>query len=374
MQQKSQMAEAKTIDTNTLCNWLETGQPVSILDIRPLAERIEWHIPGSIHFNAYDKLKKNDTEAFNGLHLDKAVPVVTFCAGGKMSLVAAKMLQAQGYDVYSLEAGMKGWSLAWNTATMAFDNFKVIQFRRTGKGCLSYLIISQNEAMVIDASIGSEAYEKYLLAEKAVLKYGVETHIHADHLSRSKQLASKNNAPIFLPIPNKVSFTFEPITDATIFQIGDISIKAIQTPGHTTESTSYLINDKVLLTGDTLFINGVGRPDLKANNDEAIQKSKMLYQSLQKLLALDENIIVLPAHTSQPVEFDNTPIQTTIGNIKKNITMLHLKEEEFINTILKRIPPTPDNYLSIVEKNIIGDFSDINPIDLEAGANRCAIS
>ena len=368
------MAEAKTIDTKTLCNWLETGQPVSILDIRPLAERIEWHIPGSIHFNAYDKLKKNDTEAFNGLHLDKAVPVVTFCAGGKMSLVAAKMLQAQGYDVYSLEAGMKGWSLAWNTATMAFDNFKVIQFRRTGKGCLSYLIISQNEAMVIDASIGSEAYEKYLLAEKAVLKYGVETHIHADHLSRSKQLASKNNAPIFLPIPNKVSFTFEPITDATIFQIGDISIKAIQTPGHTTESTSYLINDKVLLTGDTLFINGVGRPDLKANNDEAIQKSKMLYQSLQKLLALDENIIVLPAHTSQPVEFDNTPIQTTIGNIKKNITMLHLKEEEFINTILKRIPPTPDNYLSIVEKNIIGDFSDINPIDLEAGANRCAIS
>lgn len=374
MQQKSQMAEAKTIDTNTLCNWLEIGQPVSILDVRPLAERMEWYIPGSIHFDAYDKLKKNDTEALNGLHLDKAIPVVTFCAGGRMSLGAAKILQAQGYNVFSLDAGMKGWSLAWNTAAIIFDDFKVIQFRRTGKGCLSYLIISQNEAMVIDASLDTEAYEKYLLSEKAVLKYVAETHIHADHLSRSKQLAAKKNAPLFLPMPNKVSFTFEPITDTTIFQIGNISIKAIQTPGHTIESTSYLIDDKLLLTGDTLFIKGVGRPDLKADSDEAIQKSKLLYNSLQKLLALDENIIVLPAHTSQPVDFDNIAIQTTIGSIKQNVAILQLSEEEFINTIQQRIPPTPANYLAIVEKNIQGDFSDINPVDLEAGANRCAIS
>ena len=85
------MAAAKTINTNTLCNWLEIGQPVSILDVRPLAERLEWYIPNSIHFNAYDKLKQNDFEAFNGLHLDITIPVVTFCAGGNMSLVAAKL-------------------------------------------------------------------------------------------------------------------------------------------------------------------------------------------------------------------------------------------------------------------------------------------
>lgn len=374
MQQKLQMAEAKTIDTKTLCNWLERGQPVSILDIRPLAERMEWHIPGSIHFDAYDKLKKNDSEALSGLYLDKTIPVVTFCAGGKMSLVAAKILQAQGYNVFSLDAGMKGWSLAWNTAAIEFDDFKVIQFRRTGKGCLSYFIISQNEAMVVDASLDTEAYEKYVLSEKAVLKYVAETHIHADHLSRSKQLAANNNSPLFLPVPNKVSFTFKVVTDAAVFKIGNISIKAIATPGHTIESTSYLIDDKVLLTGDTLFINGVGRPDLKADTDEAIQKSMLLYKSLQKLLALDDNIIVLPAHTSKPVDFDNKPIQTTIGNIKQNVAMLKLSEEDFTNTILQRIPPTPANYLAIVEKNIKGDFSDINPIDLEAGANRCAIS
>lgn len=202
----------------------------------------------------------------------------------------------------------------------------------------------------------------------------VETHIHADHLSRAKQLAERSKAALHLPVPNKVSFGFTPINEENVLQIGGINIKPIQTPGHTIESISYLINDKVLLTGDTLFINGVGRPDLKASDEEAIQKSKTLYHSLQRLLALDENIIVMPAHTSQPIDFDSTPIQTTIGNIKQTVAMLKLSKEEFVNTLLQRIPPAPANYLLIVERNIEGDFSDINPVDLEAGANRCAVS
>lgn len=368
------MEGVQRVNTNTLRSWLEDGKEISILDIRPIEERTEWFIPGSVYWNAYDKLKANDPNALQGLHLDKTVPVVTICAGGKTSMIAAGLLQEQGFEAYSLQDGMKGWSLAWNTAKLSFPEFEIIQFRRTGKGCLSYIITSNNKAMVVDASLSIEAYDEFLLKEKLTLKYVVETHIHADHLSRSKQLAEKNNVPLYLPIPNNVKFNAEPVTGSTIFQIGNISIKAIQTPGHTIESTCYLIDGKVLLTGDTLFINGVGRPDLKANNEEAIQKSKMLYQSLQKLLAMDENIIVLPAHSSQPVDFDNIPIQTTIGDIKKSVAILQFSEAEFINTIQQHIPPTPANYLSIVEKNIMGDFSDVNPIDLEAGANRCAIS
>ena len=368
------MEGVQEIDTNTLRTWLENDKQVSILDIRPIHERTEWYIPGSIYFNAYDKLKANNKAALHGLHLDKTIPVVAICAGGKTSLIAADLLQQQGFNAYSLQGGMKGWSLAWNIAKISFPGFEIIQFRRTGKGCLSYIIASGNEAIAVDASLPIEAYQEILQKENLVLKYVAETHIHADHLSRSKQLAEKNNVPLFLPIPNKVNFHFEPVTGATFFDAGNIRIKAIQTPGHTLESTSYLVDEKVLLTGDTLFINGVGRPDLKANNDEAVKKIALLYQSLQHLLALDENIIVLPAHTSQPIDFDRTPIQTTIGSIKKNVAVLQLNEEEFINTIQQRIPPTPANYLSIVEKNISGDFSDINPVDLEAGANRCAIS
>lgn len=367
------MEEIKTLNANTLRNWLEMGQPVSILDIRPIAERAEWHIPSSIHFNAYENLKNKDFEAFSGLHLDKSVPVVTYCAGGKMSLVAAKMLQIKGYDTYSLEGGLKAWSLAWNTATIKLPNFDVVQFRRTGKGCLSYMIIANNEAMIVDASLDTNIYEKFLLANDAVLKFVIETHTHADHLSRSKQLAEKNNAALYLPSNDNLQFEYQAIENDMVFKLGNISISAVSTAGHTLESMSFKIDNKALLTGDTLFTNGVGRPDLKADNDGMKVKAKLLYQSLQKLLSLNNEIIVLPAHTSQPIEFDNLLIYSTLEKVK-SVPLLQLKEEDFIETIISRIPATPANYLAIVEKNLRGDFSDINPIDLEAGANRCAIS
>ena len=368
------MGSGKELSSDKLRNWLEAGKEISIVDVRPIQERSEWFIPGSIYFNSYDKLRAHNPDALHGLHLDKTIPVVTVCAAGNTSAIAASQLNEQGFEVYSLQGGMKAWSMAWNTATLSFPDFQIIQFRRTGKGCLSYMVASNNGAVIVDASLPIETYQEVLAKEKVNLKYVIETHIHADHLSRSKQLAEINNVPLYLPVPNPVSFDFSPVNDNSIIQIGNISMTAIHTPGHTSESTCYFIADKVLLTGDTLFIDGVGRPDLKANDDKVRERSKMLYRSLQKLLMLNDNIMVLPAHTSQPVEFDHTPIQATIGNIKQNVAMLKLNEDEFANTILQRIPPTPPNYLSIVEKNIKGDFSDINPVDLEAGANRCAIS
>src|SRR5689334_10525491 len=121
------MGTIQTVDTITLRNWLETRKPVNVLDIRPIQERSEWFIPGSIYFNAYDKLKANDPDALKGLHLDKSVPVVTICAGGKTSLIAANLLHEQGYEAYSLQGGMRGWSLSWNTARLSFPGFEIIQ-------------------------------------------------------------------------------------------------------------------------------------------------------------------------------------------------------------------------------------------------------
>lgn len=370
----SLMEDVKEINASTLRSWLESEKEISVLDIRPILERAEWFIPGSIYLNAYDKLKANNPNALKGLHLDKTVPIVTICAGGKTSLIAAGLLNKQGYEAYSLQGGMKGWSLSWNTAKLLFPTFEIIQIRRAGKGCLSYLISSNGEAMAVDASLQIEVYQEALEKNKLKLTHVVETHIHADHLSRSRQLAENSNVTLHLPVPNKADFDFTPVNYNSVFQVGNINIKAIHTPGHTLESTSYLIDEKVLLTGDTLFIKGVGRPDLKGNDEEAKQNAKMLYHSLQKLSALDQDIIVLPAHTSQPVDFDNTPVQETIRNIKHNGVMLKLSEDVFIDTILQRIPPTPANYLSIVEKNIKGNFSDVDPVDLEAGPNRCAVS
>ncbi|QEC70279.1 MBL fold metallo-hydrolase [Panacibacter ginsenosidivorans] len=363
-----------SVNAETLRAWIEEDKPIFILDVRPKEQRDEWQIPGSIYLDAYKRLNEGDTSVLDEISIPENTEVVTVCAAGRTSQIAATELRKRGIKASSLEGGMKGWSLAWNTAKLSFDNFEIIQLRRTGKGCLSYIIASHGEAAIVDASLSPEVYEQILGENNLTLKYVIETHIHADHLSRSKQIAERNNVPLYLPTPNKATFTFQSVKDETVFKVGDITVKAIHTPGHTLESTSYLVDEKALLTGDTLFIDGVGRPDLKADTDETTAKAKLLYQSLQALLSLPDDTIVLPAHTGKPVDFDHKPLQATLATIQKNVAMLQMSEEEFVSTLLQRIPATPANYLSIVEKNIKGDFSDINPVDLEAGANRCAIS
>ena len=105
-----------TIDVETLRRWLEEGRPVTILDVRPTAERAEWAIPGSLHVDAYDALKAHDPAALADVDVPSDGPVVTVCAAGKTSLIAAEQLAARGVEAMSLEGGMKAWSLAWNAA------------------------------------------------------------------------------------------------------------------------------------------------------------------------------------------------------------------------------------------------------------------
>lgn len=104
------MEEVKKITAATLRNWLQQGIPLSVIDIRPLTQRMDAMIPGSLHINAYDQLKQNDVTALDSLHLDKSIPVVTYCAGGGLSVAAAALLQTKGYTAYSLEGGMNAWN------------------------------------------------------------------------------------------------------------------------------------------------------------------------------------------------------------------------------------------------------------------------
>ena len=123
----------KTIDVETLRTWLEEGVPVTVLDIRPMHERVEWSIPGSMHFDAYDALKANDSKALANVEFPGDIPVVTVCAAGKTSLVAAQQLQDRGIEALSLEGGMKAWSLAWNIAEVPVPTgtVRILQVRRS---------------------------------------------------------------------------------------------------------------------------------------------------------------------------------------------------------------------------------------------------
>ena len=366
----------KTISVETLRAWLEEGRAATILDVRPVAERVEWSIPGSLHVDAYAALKANDPEALATVELPGNAPVVTVCAAGKTSQIAAEQLAPRGIEVFSLEGGMKAWSLAWNTAEVSIPQgtARVIQVRRTGKGCLSYLIGDGKAATVIDASLDPQVYldlaSKYGWQITSVL----DTHIHADHLSRSRQLAQVSGAMLFLPDQNRVTFPFTAIRDGNTLETGTIVLTALHTPGHTPESTCYLLDNRVLFTGDTLFPTGVGRPDLDADEDQARSRASALYHSLHKLLTLPKASLVLPGHTSAPVAFDGKPIATTLAEIDEQVGVIHATHDTFVQMLLRRIPPTPPNHERIVRLNETGVLPDHDVTDLEAGANRCAIS
>ena len=140
------------------------------------------------------------------------------------------------------------------------------------------------------------------------------------------------------------------------------------------ESTCYLLNNYLLFTGDTLFPTGIGRPDLEADEQQARNRASALYHSLHKILALSSDTQVLPGHTSTPVPFNGIPIAATLAQIDEEVGLIHATREVFMQQILARIPPTPPNYKRIVRFNEIGVLPERDVIELEAGANRCAIS
>src|SRR5688572_25527197 len=247
------------IDTATLRDWLEQNRPVTVLDVRTDEDRGQWAIPGSVHINAYDALRKGEPGLLQDAILPPDPPVVTVCNSGRMSEKAADVLTARGFDVLSLVGGMKAWSLAWNSADVPLTDAatRVSQIRRTGKGCLSYLIVSHGEAAVIDPSLGSVVYTNLAKQQGAEIRCVLDTHIHADHLSRARQLADEHDAQLVLPAQNRARFPFTAMADGDELRIGAATLTAMHTPGHTDESTAFLLNGEVVFSGDTLFVNGV---------------------------------------------------------------------------------------------------------------------
>ncbi|MBW3633837.1 MAG: MBL fold metallo-hydrolase, partial [Chloroflexi bacterium] len=333
-------------------------------------------IPGSLHIDAYDALKAGDPHALADAAIAMDAPVVTVCGAGKVSLTAMEQLRARGYDARSLTGGMKAWSLAWNSAVVPVPGSAatVIQIRRTGKGCLSYLIGNGDEAVVIDAALPPEVYLALGAERGWAITHVLDTHVHADHLSRSRLLAEQSDATLHLPDQDRVSYPFAPIRDGDTLSIGSSRITTMRTPGHTLESSSYVLDGKALFTGDTLFLSGVGRPDLDASAEEARERARLLHDSLRRITALPPETVILPGHTNEPAPFDERPIATPLTEVITRVKMLGLSEEAFLEAILTRIPPTPPNHAQIVAFNEAEELPTGDPTDLEAGANRCAVS
>jgi glyoxylase-like metal-dependent hydrolase (beta-lactamase superfamily II) len=369
------MTKSLEIDSLTLQSWLENGQPVEVIDIRPRVDYEAWHVPGSLNVDAYQAIYANSPGPLADYAPPDDRPVVAVCYVGQTSRIAAKYLQSRGIRAVSLTGGMQAWSLSWNVAEVKLPGgaASILQVRRTGKGCLSYLVFSGREALVIDPSLDPHHYAQLAEARESRIVHVVDTHIHADHLSRSRALAELTGARYSLPRQDRAQFDHDVLQAGDVIGVGTSRLEVIHSPGHTFESVSLLLDKAALFTGDTLFLDSIGRPDLKAGREETAARARALHQTLQRLAALDPEVLVLPCHTGRPVPFDHVPVAGPLKDVREKIEALHMPEDQFVSWILGRIPPNPPNYETIVRLNERGILPELDPTMLEAGANQCAI-
>jgi glyoxylase-like metal-dependent hydrolase (beta-lactamase superfamily II) len=368
----------KEIPVNELTERLAAGEAMSVIDIRDGDDYADWHIPGATNVPVIRSIRAGDpgplTAASQRLPRDR--PAVVVCNEGISSLKATGVLEPLGFDVVSLAGGMRQWSMATTEARADLAKHPeavLIQVRRNGKGCLSYVLGSKGAGCVVDPSVSEQTYLAIAEREGLRIERVVETHVHADHVSRARGLAQQTGAALCLPVNGRVTFEYTQIKDGDTFQVGDLEIKAITTPGHTGESTCYLVNDEILLTGDTLFVDSVGRPDLEKGDAGAEAGAQALYRSLHdRILTLPDSLRVFPCHTGGAIGFDGVPIESSLGAVR-SMALLAVDEPTFVTQTVAGLGPKPPSYDQVIQINEgKTPLDDKNPLDVEAGPNRCA--
>lgn len=225
-------------------------------------------------------------------------------------------------------------------------------------GCLSeaaYYIESNGEAAIIDPLRDTEAYTRLATERNATIRYIFETHFHADFVSGHLDLGKTTGAPIIYGPETETKFDVHIAKDGESFKLGALSIQVIHTPGHTIESSCYLLKDEngrdhALFTGDTLFVGDVGRPDLSSGNMGAEELAGILYETIQhKILPLADDVLVYPAHGAGSSCGKNLGPQThsTIGEEKKsNYALQPQTKDAFIKAVTEGLTEAP-RYFSI---------------------------
>ncbi len=339
---------------------------VYLLDVRDADEFFDYNLSGSTNIPLSELFKP---ENISKIPQDKEI--VTICPHGNMATIATFALARNGIKARTLKDGLAGWSQVLHSSN-AEKNPTVIQVEKIGKGCLSHIVISQNDAIVIDPLYPAEKYLEIVKQEGAKITHIIDTHQHADHVSAAQQLANLTGSPMYESKLEEWDRSANFLDDNQEIIFGISKLRVIHTPGHTPGSLSYVVDEKYVFTGDILFIESIGRPDLR---DKAEEFATQLYDSLHnKLLKLPSDTIVFPTHHGASVISTNGVFSTTIGKTKEH-DILNLSKEDFVKQVVKVTVPRPMNYQNIIQINK-GSIPLIpsNIPDLELGPNRCSIA
>ena len=344
------------------------GEPF-LLDVRQPEEVAAWAIPGAVNV-PLGELAHRLSE------LPAGRPVVAVCASGNRSSEATALLVRAGYRARNLTGGMAAWGQVYDTALSPLSSGQIVQVRRRAKGCLSYLVGSGDEAFVVDPSLQVDLYVGLARAKGWRITRVFDTHLHADHLSGARDLAARTGASLHLSPLDAFDFDFHPLREGERFSLPGgvgVSVAVLHTPGHTQGSVIFVVGHEAVLSGDTLFVDGVGRPDLAERADEFAHN---LHRSLrEKVLVLDDEVSVLPAHYASTTRvIPGEPVAASLGSLRRALPALSLDEDAFVAWATAMVGERPPNYSEIIRANMGRSTAGADTLAaLEAGPNRCSV-
>jgi len=361
------------ITSRELADRLAVGESLTVLDIR---DDVSWVIEAPslrhLHIPAAEVLADPA-----GVAASLDGPVAVVCHRGLTADPVAAALRAAGADAAVVEGGMRSWigALQSRRVDLDLDGAELHQVQRPGRGCLSYVLISDGRALVVDPAPEAAYYADLASAAGARVTDVVDTHLHADHLSGARALAELTGATLRLPEPAlergiEYAASVTPLADGDSFAVGAIDVRALALPGHTTDMTGLVIAGRALIAGDSLFADGIARPDLqRGDHDGARAMARRLHATLRdRILSLGPDVVLLPGHAHPGVH--PAAIAPTLEEVEGRVPELAIEDPaEFAEALLAEMPPRPANYESVIAVN-----SGKHPFDpeLEAGGNSCS--
>jgi glyoxylase-like metal-dependent hydrolase (beta-lactamase superfamily II) len=383
------MSERTEITPRELFELVVTrGEAPAILDVRNEEEFAGWKIEGrrplaQLNLPYFAFVDEPEESAERVAREGKSW--IAVCAKGDSSAFVAEILRERGVGAVNLSGGMQAWGNLHVPVRIpdAQDRFELWQVSRYGKGCLSYVVIGGGQGIVVDASRHLEVYETLLRDRGATLVQVLDTHVHADHLSGGADLARRAGAPYYVAAGPGFALdkAVRPLPDGAELRLGGrggvtIEVSPIATPGHTPGSTCYLVDRRWLLSGDTVFVNGIGRPDLGGHVDAW---GRALFHTLRGgvLGTLPDQVVVLPAHFASPGELgQDGVVARRLGDIRAGSPELALPTEEaFVAAMRQAVKPPPEVYQQIIAANLSAEgIPEEQASEWELGKNQCAAS
>lgn len=380
----STIVSAEEIPVQTLFARIQSDQPVSILDLRSKDEFDRWQITGP----SVDTLQVSQAKALSASiqgelrtlleDYELSEPLVVVCPRGEASNEIAANARAEGIEAVNLAGGMEAWARLLVDRPV-HEVAGLVQYERASSGCLSYLVFDEGEGALVDPL---EAFvDRYITdaAERGIaIKWVIDTHVHADHISGVRRVADRTDATPVLPdgaLDRGVTFDVRYLGDAERLSVGGGELTGIHAPGHTSELFVFSWRNAVL-TADALFLDGVGRPDLEPQDARAAPLAERLYETVSnKLLTRAEDQLIAPGHADvQTPRRPDGALVAPLGTVRQRLTITGMSRSEFVDRVTSEVPPRPANYERILAVNLGEETVDEETArDIELGPNNCSI-